>query len=361
MATIGEIYQAIDTFAPFDTQMDFDNSGLLIGASSDPVTGVLVALDVTSAVVEEAREKGCNLIVSHHPVIFHPLKRIASDDMVYKLIANSIGVISAHTNFDVAPFGVNTALADAMGVQNPRPLKPYRPEHVYKLVVFVPRDNANALMAAMADAGAGEMGNYRECAFYSEGTGQFRPLSGANPAVGSIGNLETVEETRLEVLCTKENLPAVVASMKRAHPYEQPAYDILENHAVQAALAEGLVGELEQPIEPKTLVEKVKSVLRCERVKFLCGNRPVVTLALCGGAGSNLLFDAAGQADAFLTAEVKHHEWLAAKEMGLTLIDGGHFPTENLAMEPLKQRLSQAFPKLNFILSETHRDPVEFL
>lgn len=361
MTTIGEIYKTIDTFAPFDTQMDFDNSGLLVGAPSDPVTGVLVALDVTNAVVEEAREKGCNLIVSHHPVIFHPLGRIASDDVVYRLIANGIGVISAHTNFDVAAFGINTALADAMGLKNQRPLKSYRTENAYKLVVYAPCDNAKALIAAMAGAGAGELGHYRECAFYSEGTGQFRPVQGAHPAVGSIGALETVKETRVEMLCTQEKLSAVVEAMKCAHPYEQPAYDILETLAVQTALAEGLIGELEEPIAPQVLAERVKTALHCRQVKFSQGSHAVATLAVCGGAGSGLLYDAAHKADAYLTSEIKHHEWLAAKEMGLTIIDAGHFSTENIAMEPLAKKLSESFPKLKSTLSAIHSDPAEYL
>ncbi len=361
MITIGEIYDKIDAVAPFDTQMDFDNAGLLIGAADDPVYKALVALDVTNEVAEEAADKGCSLIVSHHPVIFHPLRRIAPGDTVYKLIERKIGVISVHTNYDVAEGGVNTSLAQAVGLTNARPFKDYRAEYGVKLIVFVPRGQADAVLAAMTGAGAGALGQYCDCAFRSDGVGQFRPLADARPAVGETGELSRVEETRLELLCSKTALPAVLNAMRDAHPYEEPAYDVLENRAVHTALGEGRVGELPEALPPSELARHIKRSLGCAAVRFAPGRHPVKRLAVCGGAGGHLVSEAARVADALLTGEVKHHEWLAAREMGLTLLDAGHFATEHVAMEPLRQMLCEAFPGLPVLLSEAHRDPVSVI
>ena len=361
MVTIGKIYDFIDRFAPFDTQMSFDNAGLLVGGREESVERVLVALDVTRAVAEEARERGCGLIVSHHPVIFTPLRSIKPGDVVYRLISNKTAVIAAHTNYDVAADGVNYALASALGLENIRTMKRYLTRYGYKVAVFVPKDSADAVAEAMARAGAGALGNYTDCAFLTEGKGQFRPREGARPAVGEIGALERVDEVRVEMICGEENLSAAVAAMKEAHPYEEPAYDIFENRGIEKICPASLCGELPEALSPRELAVWVKKALGCSHVKLHSGEKEIRTVGVCGGAGSEMLFEAIGKTDAYLSSEVKHHEWLAAREAGFTLIDAGHFPTEDIAVEPLRRRLSEAFPEIEFVKSAVHTDPVSYV
>lgn len=254
MAAIDEIYRYLNEIAPFSTAMDFDNAGFLVGDGKTEVTKALVTLDITAQSVSQAREKGAQLIVSHHPVIFHPLKRLLSNSIPYLLAKEGIGAICAHTNLDMAPGGVNDCLAAALGL-------------------------------------SGRM----EVAFYGE-------------------------------------LPCCV------------------------------MGTLAQPMEPKSFAAFVKERLSCEGIRYVAGNRPVRKAALCSGAGGEFLFDAMEKgADAFVTGEVKHHEILAAKEAGLTLVDGGHFKTEDIAMEPLRERLSRAFPGIEFFLEENAGDGIRYL
>lgn len=254
MATIYEIYEYINGIAPFATAMDFDNAGFLIGDGEAEVTKALVTLDITPQSVRQAQEGGAQLIVSHHPVIFHPLKRLMSGSVPYLLASAGIGAICAHTNLDMAQGGVNDCLADALGL------------------------------------------SHRE-------------------GVAFCGQLPCC-----------------------------------------------IMGDLTCTMEPRAFAAFVKEKLSCLGVRYVAGTRPVRTVALCSGAGGEFLFDAVEKgADAFVTGEVKHHEILAAKEAGITLVDGGHFKTEDIAMEPLCQRLSRAFPQTEFTLEENADDGIRYL
>lgn len=343
--TAGKVYEAIDSLAPFGSCMAWDNVGLLVGEAKTLVNGILVTLDVTPAAVEKALEMRLDCIVSHHPIIFHPLKRISTRDAAGLCLANGITVISAHTNYDFAPQGVNCALAKKLGLRNIRPFGPKNKETPwYSIVVFVPKTHAEAVYRAMSEAGAGRQGNYSGCAYMNEGEGRFWPEEGANPYLGKAGKLEKVEETRLEMLCAPERVNAVIAAIKAAHPYEEPAYSILPNHALHRQEVYGMVGELPRPIQPEELAAVTERELST-KVQYVPTGRVIKTVAVCGGAGSDFMEEAAAAgAEAFLTGEVKHHEWFMAAEQGLCLMAAGHHATEHPAMLQLARQLQEALP-----------------
>lgn len=343
--TAGKVYEAIDSLAPFGSCMAWDNVGLLVGEAKTLVNGILVTLDVTPAAVEKALEMRLDCIVSHHPIIFHPLKRISTRDAAGLCLANGITVISAHTNYDFAPQGVNCALAKKLGLRNIRPFGPKNKETPwYSIVVFVPKTHAEAVYRAMSEAGAGRQGNYSGCAYMNEGEGRFWPEEGANPYLGKAGKLEKVEEIRLEMLCAPERVNAVIAAIKAAHPYEEPAYSILPNHALHRQEVYGMVGELPRPMQPEELAAVTERELST-KVQYVPTGRAIKTVAVCGGAGSDFMGEAAAAgAEAFLTGEVKHHEWFMAAEQGLCLMAAGHHATEHPAMPQLARQLQEALP-----------------
>ena len=360
--TVRDIYNAIDGFAPFALAEGWDNSGLLVGSMHQPVRSVLVALDITDAVLHEASQLPADLIVAHHPVIFHPLKSLPGESLPYRLAASGIAAICAHTNLDIAKDGVNDALAARLELTGVTPLKISRAVPWRKIVVFVPPAQAQAVTDAMAQAGAGMLGNYQACSFSSDGKGAFLPLDGANPTIGKIGDLQEVREVKVEMVLPAARSAAVIASMHAAHPYEHPAFDLFDNHAIQDSYALGRVGALPLPMLPQDFAAWVKESLGAPGVKYIAGNTPIESVAVCGGAGGDLLADAlrAG-AQAFVSSEIKHHEWLEAARQGITVVDAGHGVSEQVIVHPLCARLQQLLPECQFHLSQSLCSPVSFL
>ena len=262
MTTIGAIYEFLDEMAPFSRQMVWDNSGLLVGSPEDEVERVVLALDATGPVVEEAAQKGVQLILSHHPVIFHPLKKVERGTPVYEAIRRGVGILCAHTNLDLAEGGVNDALAEMLSLQKLQPFAIESQENYVKIVVFTPEAEAEKVAKAMGDVGAGTLGAYSHCSFSSGGVGAFLPLEGASPHLGQVGRLEQVKETRVEMILPRGKISAAVAAMKAAHPYEVPAYDLFENQAVQETVSLGRIGELETAFSPREFAQFVKERLQ---------------------------------------------------------------------------------------------------
>lgn len=361
MITVGDIYRWMDSIAPFATAMDFDNVGLLVGDAAQPVERVLVSLDITGAVVEEAKEKGAQLIVSHHPVIFQPLRRLEAGSAPYKLAQYGISAICSHTNLDMAENGVNAVLAQRLGLKQVKALRAYASVPFDKIAVFVPAGSAQAVMEAMAAAGAGALGNYRGCSFSCKGEGRFTPLDGAKPFFGQAGREETVEECRVEMIAPREKREQVIQAMRGAHPYEEPAFDIFEDHALHSVCPEVIMGILPQEYGPAAFASLVKERLGLPGCGYVSGDRPVQKVAVCGGAGGSYVEDAfRGGADAFVTGEAKHHELLFAQEAGLTLVPAGHYATENVIVEALLQRLKTQFPSAAFLAAERNPDPIKY-
>lgn len=348
--TVGDLVSIMDELAPRALARDWDNVGLIFGSEAQQVSAVLVALDVTMEVVEEAEEKGAGLIVCHHPPIFRPLSRVLEDSpegaLAGRIIRACISVFAAHTNLDASPQGVNAALAEAIGLVDPRPLEENPYSAAYKLVTFLPPEKLADVSRALFQAGAGVIGDYRECSFRVEGTGTFLPLEQAHPAFGERGRLNEVRESRLEVLVPEDVLAPAVEALLRSHPYEEPAFDLYPLHRPSAG-GMGRVGELPRPLSLGELAEFCGRVLGCPDVRFAGEpGREIKRLAVCGGRGAELFRNAlqAG-AQAFLTSDVGHHEAADALGHGLAVIDAGHYYTERVIVPYLARLMRKETEK----------------
>ena len=361
MTTIRAVFEAIDEFAPFSHQESWDNSGLLVGDPHTPVTKAVVTLDITKAVVKEAKDEGAQLIVSHHPVLFHPAKTFLSDSVPYQLAAAGIGAICAHTSLDLAAGGVNCCLANRLGLTDQRPFLRENTRFYRKLVVFCPHEYTNRIHSAMKEAGAGTLGDYAGCAFVSPGEGRFLPLDEAKPFLGKPGEWEYAKEDRLEMICPPSKVEAVLSAMRKAHPYEEPAFDVFETTALADSDSLGLIGCLDSEQQPEEFAGYVGECLRCGGLRYVPGQRPVKRVAVLGGAGGDTVTKAVALGvDALVTGEAKHHQLLEAMEAGLTLVDAGHFSTEDVVVEPLCSRLAARFPQVTFHKSAVCEDPARY-
>lgn len=341
-----EIMAAMENMAPAHLAAGWDNVGLLVGSPDQEVTSLLVALDVPPAVAEAAVAGGVDMIVAHHPLIFKSLKSIRTDQPLGRTLAAllraGVAVFAAHTNLDAAVGGVNDILAAKLGLMASRPLTADYCESLQKIVVFVPESHAEAVRRAMAEAGAGHIGNYSHCTFQAAGIGTFLPLTGSKPFIGKTGELEYVSEFRLETIIPAGKADKVVQAMLAAHPYEEVAYDLYQLENAGRYYGVGRVGELLRPLSLDTFVKQVKSALNINEVR-LSGpaERQIKVAAVCGGAGAGLIAEAirAG-ADVFVTGDVRYHEAQEAALCGLTIIDAGHFASEKPVLEAVAARLA---------------------
>jgi len=350
--TVGELQQALERLAPAALAESWDNVGLLLGDAAQAVTAVMVALDATLPVLEQAGRIGAELLVVHHPLIFSGLKRLVEDggavSLARRMIREGRSLVALHTNLDSAPCGLNCYVAEMLGMRATQPLALSTSRSLLKLVVYVPETHAEVVREALCQAGAGHIGRYSECTFSSAGIGSFRPDAGTSPFIGQPDTLERVPEVRLETVIPRAVLPRVLRAMLASHPYEEVAYDLfsLENTWPDAGL--GRIGTLEAPVLAGEFLETVRSVLPSPRASFIGDPaKQVYRVALCTGAGGDLWEDAlhAG-ADLFLTGEVKHHQALLARQHGLAVIDAGHFATERPAVALLAEYLNRHFPEL---------------
>ncbi|NLO89840.1 MAG: Nif3-like dinuclear metal center hexameric protein [Clostridia bacterium] len=365
-----DVMEAVEKIAPRELAEKWDNVGLLVGNPAEKVEKIIVALDVTPEVVEEALQEGAHMIVSHHPLIFKPLTHVRADtpmgDMLFKLIKNNVKVYAAHTNLDNYEWGTNYFLAQKLGLEETEILKPAE-EGLYKIVVFVPRGYEDRVRDAMGDAGAGWIGNYSHCSFMAPGTGTFKPLEGADPFIGSKGKLEKVEELRLETIVPESLRNKVIRAMLNAHPYEEVAYDVyrLENNGSGNGL--GRIGYLKEEMSLYDFGEKVKRDLGIKHVK-LAGplKKAVRKVAVCGGAGTSAMAAAKKKgAEVFVSGDIKYHEALEAWQEGLALVDAGHYATEWAVVPALAEYLRKEFngteQKVQIMVSQVKTDPWEVI
>lgn len=352
-------------FAPLPLQDDFDNAGLQIGLTEAEVAGVLLCLDVTEAVVDEAITLGCNLIVSHHPVIFKPLKRITGSNYVersiLKALANGIAIYSAHTNLDNAPGGVNFRIAEILGLQNVRILVP-KDDCLLKLAVYVPLSHADAVREALFAVGCGEIGNYGSCSYNVKGVGTFKAREGCNPFCGNVGELHHENEVRIETVMPSYIKGRAVKALLAAHPYEEPAYDIYPLKNSWDSVGAGVIGELPQECSEFDFLNSVKEkfVVGCVRHTPLSG-RCVKRVALCGGAGGSFAGAAmAAGADVYITGEARYHDLFNyAGKMTVAVI--GHYESEQYTMDIFDGIISGKFPGLKVIKTSVDTNPVRYL
>lgn len=339
------ICEAVEQLAPQYLAEEWDNSGFQLGDSDAEIKKVLVALDVTPEIMEQAKLERVQMIVSHHPLIFRPLKALRTDSVlggvIREAIRNDIVVYAAHTNLDSAGEGVNHLLATKLGLETAVPLCNVHQERLLKIVVFVPAGAEDVVRKAMAEAGAGWIGNYSHCFFQSAGTGTFLPGEGTKPYIGRQGALERVDEYRLETIVRESQVKGVVAAMLATHPYEEVAYDLYPLVNKGESLGLGRIGKLAIPLTVHALAAKVKETLGCTTVKIAGDTAKTVSkIAVCGGSGASLAGKAllAG-AEVLVTGDVKYHEAQDAKAQGLTVIDAGHFATEQIIVPALAEYL----------------------
>jgi dinuclear metal center YbgI/SA1388 family protein len=336
---VNNIAAVIDGIFPLKLAQDWDNVGLLIGDSRKSVKNALLTIDTTSDVVAEAKKLKTDLIISYHPVIWDGLKNVTAEgpgSVVYELVRSGISVFSVHTALDSAMGGVNDGLAEIVGIEDGEPIGDYVANPAgdnLKLIVFVPRESLAKVSNAVFAAGAGAIGNYSHCGFGVEGTGTFLPLKGARPAIGRKGKLEEVSEVRFETIVPARELDAVVAAMKKAHPYETPAFDVFKHHKTDARFGLGRIGELAEPLRIAKIIKRIKKATGAKAVGLVGDEKRLVSkAAVCAGSCGKILNSViAGGADLYLTGELKHHQALAAQEAGLTCICLSHTVSETPA------------------------------
>ncbi len=362
---LNSIISELEQFAPPALQESYDNSGLLIGDREQEITGVLVTLDVTVPVLDEALQKKCNLIVAHHPVIFKGLKSITGKNPVERIVAraikNDVAIYAIHTNLDNVSRGVNGILAEKLGLSNTRILAPKK-DLLRKLVTFCPKSHAEAVREAIFKAGAGRIGNYDSCSFNAEGEGTFRGSEDTNPFVGEKGKLHFEPEVRIETIFPAYLENAVINQMKAAHPYEEVAYDIYPLGNAFDQTGAGMIGELEEEMEETRFLEYIKSITGtpCIRYSDLTG-KAVKKVAICGGAGSFLIHSALGAgADVFLTGDIKYHDFFEA-DGKMIIADIGHYESEQFAKDLISSLLIKKFSNFAVLISETRTNSVNYL
>lgn len=345
-----DIIAFIEQEAPLYLQEDYDNSGLQWGNPDSEVHKVLVCLDLTQEALSAAKREKVQMILSHHPILFHPMKSIdtglGTGAMLADCIRDNICVYAAHTNFDVARRGLNDYLAAALELQEVEGLKEHYREALYKLVVFIPGNSLEQVQKAVYNAGAGWIGKYSECGFSAEGKGTFRPREGTNPTIGQKGVLETVREYRLETIVPHEKLNKVVESMLKAHPYEEVAYDVyrLEQPAFEYSL--GKVGTLKNKLTVGQFIALVKEKLQVQRVRTVEGINPeeISRVAVfCGSFDGDVKALKARNAEALVTGDLKYHDAQALQQAGIFTVDAGHYHTEKLFVQGISDVLKNRF------------------
>ena len=356
------IVNQLESFAPLAFQEDFDNCGLLIGNRHQTVEGILICLDVTEAVVDEAITTKHNMIVCHHPLIFKGLKSLTGrnevERCVMKAIKHDIAIYAAHTSLDSAPDGVSVRMAQKLGLEHVQVLVP-KSGMLLKLVTFVPTAHLETVREALFEAGAGRIGQYDACSFSHSGEGTFRPGTETNPFVGVIGEVHHEPELRLEVILPKHKQSAVVTALLQAHPYEEPAFDLIPLANEWSQIGLGVVGDFPKNYAETDFLKLVKQTFQSDVIKHspVLG-RDIRRVALCGGSGADFIMHAkAAGADAFVTADVTYHRFFEA-ENNLLILDIGHFESEQYTKEIFFEQLIEKFPNFAIRLSTSEQKRV---
>lgn len=361
--THADIIRELETLAPLSMQESYDNCGLLVGEKLIETTGVLVCLDCTEQVVNEAINIGCNLIVAHHPIIFGKLRKLTGSGYVERTVMNAlrhhISIYAIHTNLDNMWDGVNHEMANRLGLQQTRILRPFD-ARLLKLNVFVPKTHTESVRQALFDAGAGDIGNYSECSFSCEGQGTFKGNEHAQPVIGEVGVRHTEPETRLEVILPDYRKQSVLQAMVNAHPYEEVAYDLFRMENTWHNAGAGRIGELPHPIPTMDFLKVLKQIFSSESVKYTSPHVEYVKrIAICGGAGSFLLHDAIrNKADVFVTGDFKHHDFFEADGQ-IIVADIGHYESEQFTIDLLAEYLNVKFPNFAVRKSEIVTNPIK--
>jgi dinuclear metal center YbgI/SA1388 family protein len=361
---IQDITRCLENFAPLSLQESYDNCGLILGNHQQEVTKALLCLDSTEAVVDEAIATGCNLIIAHHPIVFSGLKKLNGKNYiertVIKAIKNDIAIYAIHTNLDNVSRGVNLKIGEKLGLKNLQILSPKK-QLLKKLATYVPEADAETVRNALFVAGAGNINNYTKCSFNTPGTGTFEGNEQSKPTIGEPGKTATVQEQKIEVVFPIYSEGKIIQALKAAHPYEEVAYDIYMLENIWQEVGSGMVGELPEPISEENFLQQIKDNLHAKVVRHtpLLG-KAVKKVAVCGGSGSFLLPNAiAAEADIFITADFKYHQFFDA-EGKIVIADIGHYESEQYTPELIQQLLSEKLPSFATLFSKINTNPINY-
>ncbi|MDA1029490.1 MAG: Nif3-like dinuclear metal center hexameric protein [Bacteroidetes bacterium] len=366
---IGDIEKFVHEWAPKGSAQSYDNVGLQIGRLDRPVTKVLIALDLTPLIIQEARELGAELIITHHPLLFKPLKSLTGSSLVssmaLEMAESGMALLSAHTNLDCARDGVSFELARTLGLSDVEFLSGLE-ETLFKLVVFVPPERAEAVRSAAHEAGAGQIGKYSYCSFSAGGTGQFKPGSFAQPFIGEAeGPIEKVSEVRIEMQVEKWRVEAVLEAVKRAHPYEEVAYDLIPLSQKSENVGLGAIGWLPKPLVLDDFLNLTSARLNNPALRFAGHPSQMIhRVAVCGGSGSEFIpLALRAGADAYVTGDISYHPYFDVLgtdgQAKMALVDVGHYESEQMTEDLLVARLSAKFPDISWNKTRLRSSPVE--
>ncbi len=362
---ISEIIHFFEEVAPDYYQESYDNSGLQIGDKDAEVTGILITLDITAEIIDEAMQSGCNLILSHHPLIFTGIKSItgrnSTERIIIKALQEKINILSIHTNVDNAGGGVNHVICNKIGLEDTSILRPLEGK-LFKLSVFVPEDHAENVREHIFSAGAGVIGNYDFCSFNTSGTGTFRGNEDSIPFSGKKGKMHYEKEIKVETILPAHLKDRVIDAMLAAHPYEEVAYDIYPLGNKFATYGAGMIGYLDEETDEKDFLSRLRKVFKpgCIRHSRFTGKK-VKKVAVCGGSGSSLLGDAiAAGADVFVSSDFKYHQFFAADDK-ILIADIGHYESEQFTKELFYELLIKKFPNFALHLSKVNTNPIHYI
>lgn len=362
---LNKIIKAIEEFAPLSLQESYDNSGLIIGTTDMEISSALLCIDITEDTIQEAIDKNCNLIISHHPIVFKGLKRFNKSNYVercvIKAIKNDIAIYSAHTNIDSVRGGVSERICEKLNLKNKQILAPSG-EKLRKLVCYVPLSHAEQLRIALFKAGAGHIGKYSSCSYNTEGIGTFMPEKGSNPFVGEIKKLHHEKETRIEVIFPLNLKNKIINSLLANHPYQEVAYDIFILENINPNIGLGMTGELEKEIDSKDFLNIIKKTFKCGTIRYTDINiDKIKKVSVCGGSGSSLLKNAiASKSDIFITADFKYHEFFDA-ENKIIIADIGHYESEQFTNDIFYEILTKKITNFAVHISGINSNPINYL
>ena len=360
-----EITDCLESFAPLAYQESYDNAGLICGNSEMEITSAIICLDSTEAVLDEAIDKGCNLVIAHHPIVFSGLKKFNGKNyverVIIKAIKNNIAIYAAHTNLDNVHNGVNSKIAEKIGLVNCSVLVPQK-NLLKKLIAFCPKDKAEQVRFALFEAGAGNIGNYDECSFNSDGIGTFRAGDDTTPYVGEQGKLHEEDEVKIETIYPAAIESKVLNALISAHPYEEVAYDLIPLTNSYTRIGAGIIGELSSEMLEKDFLGHLKNVMKADGIRYTeLRNKKVKKVAICGGSGSFLLADAIKSgADVFVSADFKYHQFFDAEDR-IVIADIGHYESEQFTIELFYDILKKKFNTFALHLSKINTNPIKYL
>jgi dinuclear metal center YbgI/SA1388 family protein len=359
---VADVIRAFEEAAPEALQESYDNSGLITGNRQEEVRKILLCLDVTEELIMKAISADCNMIISHHPIVFSGIKKLTGTDYVQRIlikaIKHDIAIYACHTNLDNVQNGVNYKICQKLGILSPQILSPKK-NLLKRLITFCPPDHANKIKQAIFDAGAGRIGEYDECSFNTNGTGTFRPSQNTNPFSGEPGKRSEDQEIKIETIYPFYLEKAVLSALWNSHPYEEVAYDIIALENKHQFIGAGMIGDLKEALTEKEFLDMVKTNMKTTCIRHtVLKNKQIKKVAVCGGSGSFLLKEAMNAgADAFITGDFKYHQFFDG-EGKILIADIGHFESEQFTLEIFHDILKEKFPTFADYLTETNTNPV---